>query len=165
MCWHPGGQNSMIPIPACGRYQTTSTWIIQHHRRSSSSSLLSFSSSSSFSSSFSLCLCLHCNNNLTHCHVIFLCSDLKYLVGQLTNHNLTTSTWVFSVIIITIIFVVILIISDHHHSQYLWSPWWPKPDQPLVTNFIRNKTSILFSYLRRRGKYCVQHIFVHFKNT
>ena len=29
MCWHPCGQNSMIPIPACGRYQTTSVWIIQ----------------------------------------------------------------------------------------------------------------------------------------
>ena len=26
---HPCGQNSMIPIPACGRYQTTSVWIIQ----------------------------------------------------------------------------------------------------------------------------------------
>ena len=46
MCWHPCGQNSMIPIPACGRYQTTSTWIIQHHRQSSSLSLLWSSSSS-----------------------------------------------------------------------------------------------------------------------
>ena len=31
MARHPCGQNSMIPIPAGGRYQTTSVWIIQHH--------------------------------------------------------------------------------------------------------------------------------------